>query len=517
MAILVTCGACGARFRAKEKYRGRSAECPKCKAALTLDGEAVADFDVFVSYSSRDAHAANAVVASLEAKRIRCWIAPRDIVAGAEWSASIIDAIHNSRVMVLVFSANSNASKQVFREVERAVSRGLPIVPLRLDDVALSKNMEYFISASHWLDAKHGPTAEHLERLRKAIEALLVLRADEVLPGEAGDTPPAVAPLSRMSPRTWSMVAAGALVLILLGVLIATIRPRKKVSSTQPVPTPIPSSVPSTRDASARPGPAIANGIGMQFAYIPAGRFMMGAREGDYHADRDERPRHAVVISKPFHMAVFELTIGQYKAVSGELPDATALRAPHKGGLVLTADNIPVSGLTFEQAEAFCDALGALPGEVAAHRMYRLPTEAEWEYACRAGTDNIYIGRDTLTHDEANFSPPEPNNGNNKPDHPMRWMEVGSYPPNPWGLYDMLGNVREWCSDYRAPYRPEEQTDPTGPRTGRVHVIRGGGVVDGPARCRVSERCRVDEKAWKDNRVRAGVRVVCIVNGSAAK
>jgi formylglycine-generating enzyme required for sulfatase activity len=251
----------------------------------------------------------------------------------------------------------------------------------------------------------------------------------------------------------------------------------------------------------------------MQFAYIPAGRFMMGAREGDYHADRDERPRHAVVITRPFHMAVFELTIGQYVAVMHERPDAIALRPAHKGGPDATADNIPVAGLTYEQAQSVCDALSALPAEIAAGRTYRLPTEAEWEYACRGGTDNIYIGRDTLTFNDANFSPPDPA----KPDRPARWMEVGSYPPNPWGLYDMLGNVREWCSDFRGPYKPEEQTDPTGPRTGRGHVIRGGGVIDGPARCRVSERCKVDEKAWKDNRLRAGVRVVCIVNAIAAK
>src|SRR5438067_8123475 len=109
--------------------------------------------DVFVSHSVKDKAVADAIVARLEADSVTCWIAPRDIVPGSDWGESIIDAINPSRVMVLVFSQNANESPQIKREVERAVHKGIPIIPLRIEDVTPSKSLEYFISTPHWLDA----------------------------------------------------------------------------------------------------------------------------------------------------------------------------------------------------------------------------------------------------------------------------------------------------------------------------------------------------------------------------
>src|SRR5437764_6933136 len=123
--------------------------------------ECVMGHDVFISYSSRDKSVADAVCAGLERAGVRCWIAPRDIEPGAEWSAAIIDAISASRVMIVIFSADANESVQVRREVERAVSKGLTIVPLRLEDVPLSKSLEYFMSTPHWLDAMTPPLEAH--------------------------------------------------------------------------------------------------------------------------------------------------------------------------------------------------------------------------------------------------------------------------------------------------------------------------------------------------------------------
>ena len=104
--------------------------------------------DVFISYSSKDKPVADAACATLEDHGIRCWIAPRDIPPGADWSASIVEAITACKVMVLVFTENSNASAQVKREVERAVAKGKALVPLRLEDVPLSPSLEYFINVS---------------------------------------------------------------------------------------------------------------------------------------------------------------------------------------------------------------------------------------------------------------------------------------------------------------------------------------------------------------------------------
>lgn len=121
--------------------------------------------DVFISYSSFDKAAADATCAALEGSGIRCWIAPRDIIPGKEWGDAIIEAIHSARVLVLIFSASANASPQIRREVERAVHKGLPIIPLRIEDIAPTHSLEYFIGTVHWLDALTPPFEGHLRRL----------------------------------------------------------------------------------------------------------------------------------------------------------------------------------------------------------------------------------------------------------------------------------------------------------------------------------------------------------------
>ena len=129
--------------------------------------------DAFISYSNLDRTVADAAVAVLESRGIRCWIAPRDITPGLDWSEAIVEAIERSKVMVLVLSAHANGSPQIKREVERGVNRGLPIIPFRIEDVPLSKALEYFISSPHWLDALTPPLEEHLQYLADTVQLLL--------------------------------------------------------------------------------------------------------------------------------------------------------------------------------------------------------------------------------------------------------------------------------------------------------------------------------------------------------
>lgn len=121
--------------------------------------------EVFVSYSQPDYDCAMALVERVESDGIHCWIAPRDIAPSADWAAEIIDAISNARVMVLVFSASSNDSPQVRREVERAVHKQVSILPFRIENVLPSKSLEYFLSAQHWMDAFPPPREAHYARL----------------------------------------------------------------------------------------------------------------------------------------------------------------------------------------------------------------------------------------------------------------------------------------------------------------------------------------------------------------
>jgi hypothetical protein len=161
---------------------------------VALNDLKMTSFDVFISYPHQDKTTADAACATLEAAGIRCWIAPRDIPPGREWSECIIDAISGSKVMVLVFSGHSNASPQIKREVERAVNKGIPIIPLRIEDVLPSKALEYFISTPHWLDALTPPIERHLKKLVLSVKGLL-----EAGPSDTFMSLPR--PASRRSPR----------------------------------------------------------------------------------------------------------------------------------------------------------------------------------------------------------------------------------------------------------------------------------------------------------------------------
>jgi len=140
-------------------------------------------FDVFISYASKDKTVADAVCARLESAGIRCWIAPRDVLAGTPYGVAIIEAIHTAKVMVLVFSSNANSSGHIPKEVERAVSKGLAILPFRIEDVAPGKSLDYFIGSVHWLDAMTQPMEKHLDALAATVHKLLPSPAQPEEPG----------------------------------------------------------------------------------------------------------------------------------------------------------------------------------------------------------------------------------------------------------------------------------------------------------------------------------------------
>lgn len=140
--------------------------------------------DVFVSYSSHDKPVGDAVCATLESKGIRCWIAPRDVVAGMDWGEAIVSAISTAKVMVLVFSSSANQSQQIKREVYLAMNHGLVIVPVRLEDVIPEGGLEYFLGVPHWLDAFPPPLEAYLDRLAADVRAFLT-KSEPVSPSAA--------------------------------------------------------------------------------------------------------------------------------------------------------------------------------------------------------------------------------------------------------------------------------------------------------------------------------------------
>ncbi len=164
--------------------------------------------DVFISYSTVDKPAADAVCAKVEARGIRCWIAPRDIMPGVDWSDAIIDALSGCRVFLLLLSAASNNSEQVKRELQVAVGKGIPILPVRMEEFPLSKHMQYFIGTPHWLDAMTPPLEKHLQKLADTLAALLQATQrddDNVTPAAPPTTEPTPAstPIAVVPATEW--------------------------------------------------------------------------------------------------------------------------------------------------------------------------------------------------------------------------------------------------------------------------------------------------------------------------
>lgn len=175
-------------------------------------------YDVFISHSSHDKQVAEAVCAAMEGTGLRCWIAPRDITAGASWGSAIIDGIETSRLMLLVFSRHANTSAQVLREVERAVAKDKPLVPLRLDATPVRKDLEYFLAACPWTDATGGALEDHLAGLTAVVRRILLERAEAHADGPRV-AEPLPAPAARKRRPPGAMLAAAAAV-VSLGIAV---------------------------------------------------------------------------------------------------------------------------------------------------------------------------------------------------------------------------------------------------------------------------------------------------------
>jgi formylglycine-generating enzyme required for sulfatase activity len=217
------------------------------------------------------------------------------------------------------------------------------------------------------------------------------------------------------------------------------------------------------------------------FVRINGGTFTMGSPANEPEREDNEGPQHQVTVSA-FYMGKYEVTQKEYQEVMGTNP--SYFKGP----------NLPVEQVSWFDAVEYCNKRSQKEGLTPAYTIsgagnnravtwnrnangYRLPTEAEWEYACRAGTTTPFSTGNNITTDQANYNGNYPYNNNAKGAYRKKTTPVGSFAPNPWGLYDMHGNVWEWCWDWYGDYSSGAQTDPDGAASGSYRVERGGSWI----------------------------------------
>ncbi|MCY2926915.1 MAG: formylglycine-generating enzyme family protein [Planctomycetota bacterium] len=230
----------------------------------------------------------------------------------------------------------------------------------------------------------------------------------------------------------------------------------------------------------------LGNEVTLKVVLVPAGKFLMGSPEGEKDRNPDEGPQHEVTLSKPFYVGVCEVTQLQYQAVMGKNPAESK------------SHDVPVVSVSWNDAAEFCVKASAKTGKAVS-----LPTEAQWEYACRAGGKTRFCcGDDNGGEAMCEYAWCARNTGGvTRPG--------GQKKPNAWGLYDMHGNVWEWCSDWYAPYAGVAAVDPKGPDSGTHRVLRGGSWDSDPPECRSASRLWIlpaDRSVGYGFRIAVGVK-----------
>ena len=467
MGTQIKCDQCGQTQDSPGSPEGYSITCANCQAVIespessddassnsTAQSPAaeVKTRHLFVSYSSLDKPAADSIVAALEADGIDCWMAPRNILPGEKWANAIISAIGSCRAMAVICSANAMASRQIPKEVDRAAHRGIPLIPIRIDATELSEGLEYYLSDCHWLDASKGALEGHLPEMAKKLHQLLEARP--ISGSSVARAGPGLRIAPKKSPVTWIAIA-GAIIIVGSSIAIA-LHLRGADQSAGANKQNAPGYV-------VLPMETITNSIGAKLVKLKAGRFNMGSPLSEMDRSADER-QHRVILSKPFFIGVTPVTQSQWQKVMGSNPS------------YFQGDDLPVDSVTWSESVAFCEKLSKLESKT-----YRLPTEAEWEYACRASSPTAYYSGDSVGEliDYAWFDA-----NSQLQTHPVaqKW-------PNAWGIYDMMGNVCQWCSDWYGPYSPgDEVPDPVGPPSGTQRILRGGSWFNHAQYCRCANR-----------------------------
>ena len=408
-------------------------------------------FDVFLSHNSHDKPAVIALARKLKAHGLKVWLDAWELRPGQPWQEALEQIIETTQTAA-VLVGNDGFGPWQSREMRGCLSEfaehGKAVVPVLLPSCPTDvPKLPFFLKQLTWVDLRDGKeeqgfyhliwgiTGKKPKELEDAEEENLIVPAIQTL----------IVPTQGAREREPIPHIHG--------------WPSDKVQALQ-------------RDTAQSLGLATtfrdalqSGGEGPLLAVIPAGSYLMGSPDDEPERYDDEGPRHTVSFSKPFAIGVYAVTFDEYdrycKAVKKSLVRDQAWGRGRQ----------PVINVSWEDAAAYCAWLTGQTG-----KQYRLPTEAEWEYACRAGTDTPFYFGTTISAQQANFNR---DTGST--------VSVDKFQPNAFGLYQMHGNVWEWCEDGKRKYSEETQIDPVGP-TGAARVVRGGSWYNDAGSCRSAAR-----------------------------
>lgn len=446
--------------------------------------------DIFLSYSHADLPAARLVVRELERRGFHCWFAARDLQPGLPPLQCFSSGLQGSRVGIVLGTSAAESSSQVLRELEWLVINDRPVILLQLKSTPVSGLLGELLAQTTSLDFSGSGTVAEWQQL------VALLQRAGLEPGERRQMFPRLASLEGLGwslPESRRLRLAAALLFCLIGTLgvfrlWATATPDNRLVGSGEAdsafkhisPVINAESLVRVEELPTNLPAQLRNSLGMKFALVPPGSFTR-------RSSLQPTESFTVSLTKPYYLGVTEVTQQQFRELMGV-----------SAGLVKSGDLLPADSVTWFQAVEFCQRLSELPAEREAGRTYRLPTESEWEFAARAGSGKRYFfGDDVSSLDQ--FAWLYENSQN-------QTQAVGIKLPNPWGLYDVYGNVTEWCSDWLDEYPAAGATDPLGPATGEQKVLRGGGFLD---------RQSLTHSGWRQyshpEHHRGGMRVLCEV------
>jgi formylglycine-generating enzyme required for sulfatase activity len=430
------------------------------------------EFDVFLCHNSQDKPAVIEIANQLKANNINPWLDKWHLRPGSSWQDSLEDQIDQIRTAA-VFVGNSGLGPWQIEEIKaflRAfVNRKCPVIPVLLPNAPKEPKLPVFLQGLMWVDFReHDP-----EPLGQLIWGITGIKPD---------SPPLIRKKPPEEEKNKSSYQ-------LKTFLFQTAQINNNGTEIKRI----------TKNANYF-GEDLGDGVTLEMVAIPGGTFIMGSPENEEGYHSSQSPQHQVTVP-PFFMGKYPVTQQQWRVVAA-LPkvniDLKSDPSYFKG------DNLPVECVSWNDAQEFCARLSQM-----ANKTYRLPTEAEWEYACRGGTTTPFYCGETISTDLANYNGNYTYGQGQKGQYREKTTEVGIFPANPFGLYDMCGNVWEWCEDglhenyINAPIDGSAWTS-----LGSEPVMRGGSWFDTPRYCRSA--CRYN--FFRDGlNYGIGFRVVCVV------